>query len=176
LIRRHQSDSGSNISAILYPTIFLSACFRLSWQGLVNGMKPLRPTRCASVIPSHSHPLRFSPFLLRIHRTRHNSTTASAAKELQNLSLEPAARDTKDTQVVQPVPTLRVQSFVDPKLPAYRIALERFPSPPTEQALRSAKLAALHARLTLPSSFSIHTLARCLVDTTADPNPWKCYS
>ncbi|KAJ6180892.1 Double-stranded RNA-binding [Penicillium mononematosum] len=45
------------------------------------------------------------------------------------------------------------------------------PLPPVEAARQSAKLAALHARLYLPSRLPIETLARTLVDTSADPNP-----
>ncbi|CAP92200.1 Pc13g11310 [Penicillium rubens Wisconsin 54-1255] len=47
----------------------------------------------------------------------------------------------------------------------------QYPSPPVEAARQSAKLAALHARLYLPSRLPIETLARTLVDTSADPNP-----
>ncbi|KAL8870497.1 MAG: hypothetical protein Q9174_003474 [Haloplaca sp. 1 TL-2023] len=45
------------------------------------------------------------------------------------------------------------------------------PSPPVSKARDSAKLAALHARLLLSSRLPIETLARCLVDATADANP-----
>ncbi|KAF2479781.1 60S ribosomal protein L3 [Neohortaea acidophila] len=44
-------------------------------------------------------------------------------------------------------------------------------SPSPKQALRSAKLSALHARLSLPSKLPIQTLARCLVDGSVDPRP-----
>lgn len=46
----------------------------------------------------------------------------------------------------------------------------QYPSPPVEAAIESAKLAALHARLYLPSRLPIQTLARTLVDASADPN------
>ncbi|KAF7597647.1 hypothetical protein BBP40_000125 [Aspergillus hancockii] len=46
-----------------------------------------------------------------------------------------------------------------------------FPSPPVEAARESAKLAALHARLYLPSRLPLETLARSLVDASADSNP-----
>lgn len=45
-----------------------------------------------------------------------------------------------------------------------------YPSPPVEAATKSAKLAALHARLYLPSRLPLQTLARTLVDASADPN------
>ncbi|KAL5594140.1 hypothetical protein BROUX41_001186 [Berkeleyomyces rouxiae] len=50
-------------------------------------------------------------------------------------------------------------------------ATSPFPSPPPSAALKSAKLHALHARLGLSDKFSIHTLARALVDPSADENP-----
>jgi dsRNA-specific ribonuclease len=46
--------------------------------------------------------------------------------------------------------------------------LEALPSPPASAALTSSRLAALHARLSLPAYFPLHSLARCLVDATAD--------
>ncbi len=45
-----------------------------------------------------------------------------------------------------------------------------FPSPLPEAALRSAKLAALHARLSLPKIMPLQTMARTLVDPSADSN------
>ena len=45
------------------------------------------------------------------------------------------------------------------------------PSPSIEAAKRSAKLAALHARLSLPSRLPLETLARSLIDPSADPSP-----
>ncbi|KAJ5752902.1 hypothetical protein N7520_009819 [Penicillium odoratum] len=46
----------------------------------------------------------------------------------------------------------------------------QYPSPPVEAATQSAKLAALHARLYLPSRLPVQTLARTLVDASADSN------
>ncbi|KIV97198.1 hypothetical protein PV10_00975 [Exophiala mesophila] len=48
--------------------------------------------------------------------------------------------------------------------------LMQFPSPPHTAARTSAKLAALHARLSLPTQFPLETLARTLVDASADPS------
>ncbi|EEH46699.1 mitochondrial 54S ribosomal protein YmL3 [Paracoccidioides brasiliensis Pb18] len=45
------------------------------------------------------------------------------------------------------------------------------PSPPVEAALNSPKLAALHARLSLPRRLPLQTLARTLVDESVDPSP-----
>ncbi|KAI9745808.1 MAG: hypothetical protein M1818_000489 [Claussenomyces sp. TS43310] len=44
----------------------------------------------------------------------------------------------------------------------------QLPSPPPEAALSSAKLAALHARLSLPKKLPLQTLSRALVDVSAD--------
>lgn len=49
--------------------------------------------------------------------------------------------------------------------------LLKLPSPPVSASKTSAKLAALHARLSLPSRLPIETLARTLVDSSADPSP-----
>lgn len=53
------------------------------------------------------------------------------------------------------------------KLPPRATSL---PSPPPERALESAKLAALHARLSLPEKLPLQTLGRALVDASADEN------
>ncbi|KAI1244034.1 hypothetical protein MGN70_013902 [Eutypa lata] len=45
------------------------------------------------------------------------------------------------------------------------------PSPHPDRASRSAKLAALHARLSLSSKVPVQTLARALVDPSADAHP-----
>lgn len=48
---------------------------------------------------------------------------------------------------------------------------DQYPSPLPESALNSAKLVALHARLALSKRLPLQTLARTLVDPSADPNP-----
>lgn len=56
-----------------------------------------------------------------------------------------------------------------PETPFYsQDDLLKLPSPPVAAAKTSAKLAALHARLSLPSRFPLETLARTLVDSSAD--------
>ncbi|KAI5917094.1 54S ribosomal protein L3 [Camillea tinctor] len=45
------------------------------------------------------------------------------------------------------------------------------PSPHPDRARLSAKLSALHARLSLPSKLSVEVLARTLVDSSADAHP-----
>ncbi|KAK5112241.1 hypothetical protein LTR62_004402 [Meristemomyces frigidus] len=44
-------------------------------------------------------------------------------------------------------------------------------APSYKKSLHSAKLAALHSRLSLPSKLPLPTLARCLIDPSADPRP-----
>lgn len=59
----------------------------------------------------------------------------------------------------------------DEPLEALESSLPRsWPSPPPQAALSSAKLAALHARLDLPKKLPLQTMARTLVDPSADPN------
>ncbi|KAK5130507.1 hypothetical protein LTR08_001987 [Meristemomyces frigidus] len=60
-----------------------------------------------------------------------------------------------------------------PEAPGARDSAARQPrnSPSPARALQSAKLAALHARLALPAKLPLQTLARCLVDASADPRP-----
>ncbi|CAM1511156.1 Fc.00g086690.m01.CDS01 [Cosmosporella sp. VM-42] len=45
------------------------------------------------------------------------------------------------------------------------------PSPPPQRAAQSAKLAALHARLSLSKKIPLETLARALINASADKNP-----
>ncbi|KAF6239409.1 hypothetical protein HO173_002671 [Letharia columbiana] len=56
----------------------------------------------------------------------------------------------------------------EPQKPAHYTLL---PSPPPSRALSSARLSALHARLVLPPRLPLESLARCLVDPSADTNP-----
>ena len=44
-------------------------------------------------------------------------------------------------------------------------------APSHARAAHSGKLAALHARLSLPSKLPLQTLARCLIDSSVDPRP-----
>lgn len=53
----------------------------------------------------------------------------------------------------------------------YEEHLLRLPSPPVQSVSSSAKLAALHARLHLPARLPLQTLARTLVDPSADTSP-----
>ncbi|OJJ35222.1 hypothetical protein ASPWEDRAFT_110606 [Aspergillus wentii DTO 134E9] len=83
---------------------------------------------------------------------RHQSTASPAAQS-------------EDDQLINE------QSLASP-IPPTRSRKSRYhlPSPPVEAARESAKLAALHARLYLPSRLPLETLARSLVDSSADSN------
>ena len=68
---------------------------------------------------------------------------------------------TSSDTISQP-PSLTETQFLDPRT---------LPSPPPSLAASSAKLNALHARLSLSLRFPLEILARCLVDSSADSNP-----
>lgn len=51
------------------------------------------------------------------------------------------------------------------------VDIRTLPSPPPSLASSSAKLSALHARLLLSPRLPLETLARCLIDASADANP-----
>ncbi|KAL1649971.1 54S ribosomal protein L3 mitochondrial [Diplodia intermedia] len=67
----------------------------------------------------------------------------------------------------EPIDSEELPTSFDPE----SVELEALPSPPTSAAVDSAKLAALHARLSLPARLPLQTLARTLVDPSADRNP-----
>jgi dsRNA-specific ribonuclease len=54
--------------------------------------------------------------------------------------------------------------------PRHELEPINLPSPPPEAALSSAKLSALHARLSLPKKLPLQTLSRTLIDRSADPS------
>ncbi|KAL2002171.1 hypothetical protein VTN02DRAFT_495 [Thermoascus thermophilus] len=82
---------------------------------------------------------------------------------LRQQSTASPALQTEDEQLIEEQP---------PVTPAGSQQSRRlYPSPPVEAARQSAKLSALHARLYLPSRLPVETLARTLVDASADPNP-----
>ncbi|KAI6787165.1 hypothetical protein D0861_08665 [Hortaea werneckii] len=83
---------------------------------------------------------------------RHASTAASASAPVEN-----AAWDTPPTDINHESAT-----------PASSNGLF---TPSHLRATQSAKLSALHARLSLPSKLPLQTLARCLIDPSADPRP-----
>ena len=79
-----------------------------------------------------------------------------------NLSHDEQSTDETLADLDQPLETQHRE-----KLKPARSAL---PSPPPSIASTSPRLAALHARLALPARLPIQTLARCLIDRSADPH------
>ncbi|SPQ23596.1 d28baef5-d135-4d7d-9c9a-00bf5bc7f5e7 [Thermothielavioides terrestris] len=121
------------------------------WTGqmlLARPGAPSAPTRRAALRPAAAS---------RCAAVRNQSTTAAVP---QIPPVEDDADDYDGTDHVR-FPPLE-------KLPPRATSL---PSPPPQRALESAKLAALHARLSLPEKLPLQTLARALVDSSADENP-----
>jgi len=107
--------------------------------------------------PSSRGPYRH---LLQPHNHRPQSTRAS------QFSSSPSLLDKESSLSVLPAKTSKSKSTTESSQ-----RLEDLPSPPISEAKNSPKLSALHARLSLPSRLPIQTLARTLVDRTADPDP-----
>ncbi|KKA27099.1 hypothetical protein TD95_001152 [Thielaviopsis punctulata] len=143
-------------------------------------MKRLRIQRLAGQLASVSAPASASrciPSVAVSQFVRFQSTSSS--------SDEPASASAPAAPAPEPVvssppiqPPLPPPSFEDvrPVLGTNADgvspdATSPYPSPPVSAAAKSAKLAALHARLGLSEKFPINTLARALVDPSADENP-----
>jgi dsRNA-specific ribonuclease len=71
-------------------------------------------------------------------------------------------------EAAAPTFTARKNNNIDQRTPQWSDELKA-PSP--ARARRSGKLAALHARLSLPSKLPLQTLARCLIDSSVDARP-----
>jgi len=100
------------------------------------------------------------PYRLQAHNHRPQSTQAS------QFSSSPAILTLTDDPT-----TLSRPSSIPSETKEKKPRLDELPSPPVSRSVQSAKLNALHARLSLPSRLPIQTLARTLVDRTADPDP-----
>ncbi|KAL2113483.1 hypothetical protein VUR80DRAFT_3883 [Thermomyces stellatus] len=90
--------------------------------------------------------------------------------------LQARLQSTVATEGENNVPSLRTDApaaarGVEPPVADLDSSRSPYPSPPPEAALKSAKLSALHARLCLPKKLPLQTLARTLVDASADENP-----
>jgi dsRNA-specific ribonuclease len=64
--------------------------------------------------------------------------------------------------------SVRKDNNIHQRAPAFSDELN---APSHARAKRSGKLAALHARLSLPSKLPLQTLARCLIDSSVDARP-----
>ncbi|KAJ5361384.1 Double-stranded RNA-binding [Penicillium brevicompactum] len=122
-------------------------------------MKRLQLQRCSSSVFS---PRARSINCLHQHIYGRRYSTAPAEREQEIQQNESIFQDSeaKEKRLAQIVRDSHVRGSHLP-----------YPSPPVEAAKQSAKLAALHARLYLPSRLPVETLARTLVDASADSNP-----
>lgn len=99
-----------------------------------------------------------------IPATRFHSTTAAVQSEASGSSPPPPSTTTTPDGAAAAAPVEPTPGDLDAKRSPY-------PSPLPEAALESAKLSALHARLCLSEKLPLQTLARALVDPSADENP-----
>ncbi|KAL8853859.1 MAG: hypothetical protein Q9221_001330 [Calogaya cf. arnoldii] len=136
-------------------------------------MKALRLLRWSgSVLSPRTRPCLFHPLQQPLPNRRFLSATPSPlqqAVQYQDPDRVPegdlwaSSQDHRDDDLI--IPEDMPQSLQQ------EARLRALPSPPISAARSSAKLAALHARLSFSPRLPIETLARCLVDATADPNP-----
>jgi len=102
---------------------------------------------------------------------------ASQVALLRSVRLEHQNQN-QDARLIRPQSTAAAVSTLQDVQQSHQLAASpslrdptELPSPLPERALQSAKLAALHARLSLPQKIPLQTLARTLVDASADQNP-----
>ena len=110
-----------------------------------------------SVLSTRSRPscLHTRRILLAPSRSQSTATATAAAEELH----DDIAENENTSRGNSSIKTPDRQSFIN------------LPSPPPESSRQSAKLNALHARLLLSPRLPLQTLARCLIDPSADPHP-----
>lgn len=124
---------------------------------------------------------RTRPFCLQNHFTFricfqsiHELSAAGRAQDQYRFAIQPTVASKIHPE--NPETSLKniQSSFPAPSRPPPPEQLPRnlstLPSPPPSLAASSAKLCALYARLSLPPRFPVETLARCLVDPSADPD------
>ncbi|KAI2779132.1 54S ribosomal protein L3 [Daldinia loculata] len=123
-------------------------------------MKRIRLHRLSSQLLSTT-PARPPPSSTRICRAAQTSRLQAplcCQRRWQTTTSEVVLEDINDTE--EPPILLPEEEHIAP-----------LPSPPPERALYSAKLAALHARLSLSSKIPLQILARALIDPSADADP-----
>ncbi|KAL8672473.1 MAG: hypothetical protein Q9168_003076 [Polycauliona sp. 1 TL-2023] len=127
-------------------------------------MKALRLLRWSgSVLSPRTRPCAFHRLRQPLSSKRFLSTTIPTLQEAVQYRDQDPEEDPKDDDLI--IPEDMPQSLQQ------EARLRALPSPPLSAARTSAKLAALHARLSFSPRLPIETLARCLVDATADSNP-----
>ena len=87
---------------------------------------------------------------------------------MQSSAVAPAQIQDEPDDDIEPSQETAQSLLNSPSVP--NTILHRFPSPPPSRAHTSSRLSALHARLLLPPRLPLETLARCLVDPSADSN------
>lgn len=160
--------------------------FRLGQWG--SHIRPLGCQRCSPfVVPLQGHSIRSRPFAtsnslqdVEVVKKKRGRPRKSDLTSIQSSMVPPVAVATEASHFP---PSSATQSDIAPSIElaeslaavslsqSIPVSLEQLPSPPPDAALRSAKLSALHARLSLSSRLPRETLARTLVHRTADPNP-----
>lgn len=134
---------------------------RLRVTGKLLGARP--PT---AVLPSRIVPSKISHATLYLcHSSRRLVPLFGPSKRAPLFIFSAVRRHQYSTTVVSPREENGEYSGAPPPPP-----VDQYPSPPPERAKSSAKLAALHARLSLPLSVPFETLARAMVDSSAEPN------
>ncbi|KAL9137325.1 MAG: hypothetical protein Q9175_001479 [Cornicularia normoerica] len=125
-----------------------------TWGSIVSSyvyMKGLRLLRWSgSVLSPHTGPCCFT----------HKYQYPYRAQSFNLLRLQSSAA----------VPIRTISELEDDIEPQDPTDYTHLPSPPPSSAHSSARLSALHARLVLPPRLPLQTLARCLVDHSADTN------
>ncbi|KAL8791906.1 MAG: hypothetical protein Q9195_005482 [Heterodermia aff. obscurata] len=122
-------------------------------------MKPLRLLRWSGTVLSPR--IRLSPLTRPCSIHQHLSFPSSTRTQSSIASIFESEPDnpTEDSPTPADSPSSNPPDLLS------------MPSPPPYRALESAKLAALHARLSLSPRLPFETLARCLIHSTADPDP-----
>ncbi|KAF2122298.1 ribonuclease III domain-containing protein [Lophiotrema nucula] len=139
-------------------------------------MKRIRISRCGAQLMGAQAPRRpicphaaqrqdVAPHHHRI-QLRWASSLMAAARKPNEIEIDPAEEAAEESSI-DLSEALTASSTAKPPQPPP----ETLPSPHPSRALKSAKLAALRSRLSLPPRFPLQTLARTLVHPSADPNP-----
>ncbi len=136
-------------------------------------MKALRLLRWSgAVLSPRTRPCCF------IHQDQYRTPLPFRLLRLQSTAVAPSEEPLETEDDLQdllnprpPEPTIEELLRNSPSRGKTESILRALPSPPPSQAHKSARLSALHARLMLPPRLPLETLARCLVDPSADINP-----
>lgn len=108
---------------------------------------------------------RMRPEVFRQSTTTTTTTCTSIPRTISRSQATAAATPVDHVEEIDEASSQSLPEIVPEEV------LTKLPSPPVTASRTSAKLAALHARLRLPSRLPVETLARTLVDSSADRNP-----